>query len=118
MHFARFLPIAALLAATPAYAAGPAKPAPAYVGTWAANTTQCKVPQDRQAAPLLLTTKGYDQHEAHCRFVSVKTVRKGWRMASTCTVEGNVQRDQLTAKVSGDTLFLTTGKNTRMLKRC
>ena len=113
MFFVRLLPIAALLAATPASAANIN-----YIGTWATNTAQCKIPQDRQGAPMILNAKGYDQHEAHCRFASVKKVLGGWRMAAECTVEGSVQRDTLRAKVSADTLVLTSGKVTRTLKRC
>ena len=113
MYCVRALPIAVLLAAAPAMAA-----TPNYAGTWAANPAQCKVPQERQGAPMILTAKGYDQHEAHCNFASVRKVRRGWRMAANCTVEGNPQRDTFTVKVSGDTMVMTSGKLTRRFKRC
>ena len=113
MFFVRALPIAVLLATTPAMAAKLN-----YAGTWAANPAQCKVPQERQGAPMILTAKGYDQHEAHCNFASVKKVWRGWRMAANCCVEGNQQRGTLNVKVSGDTLVMTSGKLTRRFVRC
>ena len=113
MKLSRLLPIAAIVSCTPALAADPA-----FVGTWSSNAAQCKTPQERQGAPMIMTAKGYDQHEAHCRFVSVKKVRAGWRMATTCTVEGNQQREKLKAKVTGTNLTLTSGKATRTLQRC
>lgn len=44
---------------------------PAFVGTWGIDDAQCKIPQDKQGAPMVITKNGYDQHEAHCAFKKV-----------------------------------------------
>jgi len=93
--------------------------APAYVGTWASNPAQCKVDQGLQSAPLILTARGYDQHEAHCKFTAVsKTGANAWRAKAECSVEGNKQRHTMTLAVSGKTLTLGEGRGTRKLMRC
>ena len=59
--------------AVAAFASAPASAAdPAYVGTWASDLAQCKVPQERQEAPLVLSKDGYDQYETRCKFTSVE----------------------------------------------
>ena len=102
-----------LLTASPALAAEPA-----YVGTWGVSAAQCKIPQDRQGAPMVMRAKGYDQHEAHCNFTSVKKTGAAWKVAAACSVEGDKQRDAFTLKVVDDTLTLTRDGIARTYKRC
>ncbi|MFN3868957.1 MAG: hypothetical protein ACK4MF_07830 [Hyphomicrobiaceae bacterium] len=91
---------------------------PAYAGTWGIDAAQCKVPQDRQGAPMIVTAKGYDQHEAHCTFTSVKRSGQGWAVAAECSVESDKQKDAFTLSVVGDTLTIAHGKQKQKLKRC
>ena len=104
---------AVLLTTSPALAAEPR-----YVGTWGVSAAQCKVPQDRQGAPMIIRAKGYDQHEAHCNFKSIKKVGPAWKVKAACSVEGDSQKDAFTLQVSGKTLTLKQGKSVRAYKRC
>jgi hypothetical protein len=91
----------------------------AYVGTWAAKRAQCKLAQDRQDAPMLLRSNGYDQHETHCRFVSVKAGGEGvWRVRARCSVEGDSQQHDLTLQVGGGRLTVADKRGSRLLRRC
>ena len=105
----------AIVLAIPAHAAGPA-----YVGTWGNDTAQCKVPQEQEGAPLIITAKGYDQHEAHCTFTSVKKKGSAWKVRANCSVEGDSQKDILLLRVTGDVLLFTVGnhKFSNTLTRC
>ena len=90
-----------------------------YAGTWAADLANCIWAQCGGDAPLILTEKGYDQHEAHCRFTSVKPAGGGeWKAAAECSVEGDTQAMDVGITVSGDTLTLTEGGGSRDLLRC
>ena len=93
---------------------------PAYVGTWGTNAAQCKVPQDQEGAPMIITAKGYDQHEAHCAFSSVKKKGQRWKIAAKCSVEGDSQKNILLLGVTGDVLLFTVGnhKSSNTLTRC
>ncbi len=111
---------AALMAVsgTAALAAPSTSANPAYVGTWAANPAACKVPQDRQGAPMVLRRKRYDQHEAHCAFKSVRRSSNAWWVSAQCLVEGSKQADRFTLRLKGDTLVMAHGKNAISMKRC
>ena len=115
MNPARPLLLAAtmLLATTPTLAAEPA-----YVGTWGVSAKQCKIRQDLQGAPMVIRPKGYDQHEAHCDFKTVKKTGAAWNVVAACSVEGDQQKDAFTLKVVDDTLILTQGKIARTYRRC
>ena len=107
---------AAMIAvAIPAHAADPA-----YVGTWGTDAAQCKVPQEQEGAPMVITATGYDQHEAHCMFASVKKNGSAWKVRAKCSVEGNSQKDVLLLRVTGDVLLFTVGnrKFSNTLTRC
>ncbi len=104
---------AALLASVPARADDPA-----YVGTWASDLAQCKVPQERQEAPLVLSKDGYDQYETHCRFKSAEGTDGDWKIKSDCTVEGSAEPYDFTLTVSGDTLTVTDETGSRDLLLC
>ncbi|HML42363.1 MAG: hypothetical protein JNN24_06460 [Hyphomicrobium zavarzinii] len=109
-----FAALAAVLAATaPARAADPS-----YVGTWASDLAQCKVGQDRQEAPLVLSKDGYDQHETHCKFKSVDGADGEWKVSSECTIEGSAEPYNFTLTVSGDTLTVTDEAGSRDLLAC
>lgn len=100
------------LAAVPASAAD-------YSGTWAADLDSCKVAQDSPEAPLVVTSKGYDQHEAHCKFQDLKSSGPGeWSGTANCSVEGDNQTVAVGLTVSGNTLTLTEDGTGRDLLRC
>ncbi|WP_439541866.1 hypothetical protein [Hyphomicrobium sp.] len=103
----------ALALASPACAAEPP-----YVGTWASDLAQCKVEQDRQEAPLVMTEKGYDQHETHCRFKSADEADNQWKVKADCTVEGSDTPYDFTLTVSGDTLTMGDEHGSNDLLRC
>ena len=92
-------------------------PAPtSFAGTWGTDLEQCKKPQDDMGAPMVLTEKGFDQHEAHCTFTKVTSTGAGtWKIESACTVEGNEQPDSMELALSGNTL---TVNNAQKLVRC
>lgn len=99
-------------AAMPAHAAD-------YAGKWAADLAQCKTGQDSQDAPLILTAKGYDQHEAHCTFDGLKSSGAGeWAGKAACSIEGDKQTIDVKLTISGDTLTLTEDGAARDLLRC
>ena len=107
---------AAMIAvAIPAHAADPA-----YVGTWGTDAAQCKVPQEQEGAPMIITAMGYDQHEAHCTFGSVMKKGSAWKARANCSVEGDSQKEILLLRVTGDVLLLTVGnrKSSNTLTRC
>jgi hypothetical protein len=107
------LAFAALLAAAPARAGDPA-----YVGTWASDLAQCKVGQDKQEAPLVLSKDGYDQHETHCKFKSATGEDNQWKVSADCTIEGSAEPYDFTLTVSGDTLTVDDPAGGRDLLRC
>jgi hypothetical protein len=108
------LAIAALLSTLPARA-GEAT----YAGTWASDLAQCKVGQDKQEAPLVLSKDGYDQHETHCKFKSVEPgTDNEWKVSADCTVEGSAEPYDFSLTVSGDTLTITDPAGSRDLLLC
>src|SRR5262249_20139364 len=68
-----------------------AEPAPPFVGKWAAQSAQCRLGQEDPGAPMIVRRNGYDQHEAHCTFKSVRPQPPAWAIKAECTVEGNRQ---------------------------
>ena len=105
-------------AEAPAAAAPATGSAPAYVGTWADDAAQCAVAQDDQKAPMILTEKGFDQHEAHCTFDSVEPSGASWKVAAKCSVEGDEQTTDFTLSVTGDTLTMGDDSGTHDMMRC
>ncbi len=106
-----------LSAGVAALALAACSPAPAsFAGTWGTDLEQCKKQQDNADAPMIVTDKGFDQHEAHCTFTKVTATGAGaWKVESACTVEGNEQPDTMDLTLAGDTL---TVNNTTKLVRC
>lgn len=92
--------------------------APAYVGTWSADPSRCKVPQEQPGAPMIIRRTGYDQHEAHCTFKSLRRSGSAWWVSAQCVVEGSKQRDSFTMRVVADTLTMAHGKSVSVLQRC
>lgn len=97
----------------------PAFAADGYAGKWAADLSNCANPQSSPEAPLVVTAKGYDQHEAHCTFDGLKSAGAGeWVAKAACQVEGDSQSIDISLTVSGDTLTLTEDGAARDLLRC
>lgn len=118
LRLSRILGAAVLGAAVLASVTG-AGAADGYAGTWAADLSKCKTPQSDPDAPLVLTAKGYDQHEAHCKFKGLKAAGAGeWKATAECSVEGDAQSIAVDLTVSGDTLTLTEDGTARDLLRC
>lgn len=101
------------LAAVPAAAADPA-----FAGKWAEDIATCKLGQDDQNAPLIITKGGYDQHEAHCKFKKLEGSGNEWKADAECSVEGDSQSTSFTFSVSGDTLTIGEDGSTRDYLRC
>lgn len=98
---------------------GTASAAEEFAGTWAADLANCKTPQSRQDAPLILSAKGYDQHETHCKFSGLKPAGAGeWTAAAQCSVEGDTQSFDVRLTLSGQTLTLSEDGGGRDLLRC
>lgn len=110
--------VTAALAALTFAAASAHAETPSYVGTWASDLAQCKVPQDRPEAPLVIEEKRFDQHETHCTFKSAEGADDEWQVKADCQVEGNREPYDFTLTVSGDTLTVTDEAGTRDLLRC
>src|SRR5262245_22631682 len=109
--------LAAAIVPGTAAAQSPAQ-SPAYVGTWASRPAQCRVDQSSQNAPLIMRRDGYDQHEAHCRFTSVRAQGPAWAVKARCTVEGDTQEMDLVLQVSGNRLTIRDEGGARTLERC
>lgn len=91
---------------------------PSYVGTWASDLAQCKVPQDRPEAPLVLEENRFDQHETRCTFASADGADDEWKVKANCEIEGNREPYDFMLTVSGNTLTITDEAGTRDLLRC
>lgn len=90
---------------------------PAYVGTWG-DAASCKLPQSDPGAPTVITRKGYDRHETHCKFSGLKKKGDTWSGKESCKVEGSTQRNKVVLKVTGDSLSIDEGPGPRTLQRC
>lgn len=119
-HSQTALAAALAVAIASVFAAHSAKAADAtFAGTWADDLAQCKTEQDIAGAPMIVTKSGYNQHETHCRFKSVKDRGPGeWNVAGSCSVEGDEQPIGVTLTLSGDTLTMTDAAGSRDLLRC
>ena len=86
-----FVVTAWLALAASAMTAAAAEPVPDFIGTWAVLPDDCKAGQDQPNAPMILTLKGFDQHETHCRFDGVKLSKGRWKTVGYCGVDGDRQ---------------------------
>ena len=91
---------------------------PAYVGTWAAQTHQCRLGQDSRDAPMIIRPNRYDQHETHCTFRSVHRQGSVWAIKAQCQVEGDGQNVDFRLQVSGNRLTFRDRFGARTLRRC
>lgn len=89
-----------------------------FAGTWASDKAQCANDQSKDEAPLILTDKTYDQHEAHCTFSSVAAKGEAWDVKARCSVEGDSQDGTFEFSVDGDTLVIADEGGRRVLTRC
>ena len=94
----------------------------AYVGTWGADPAQCALAQDAEGAPYVFGPNRYDQHEAHCAFKSISKPptpqTNSWVVAAECLVEGDMQTQDFTLIVEGDTLTWADSSGALDLMRC
>lgn len=94
-----------LLVAAGALSTSASAATPIFVGTWSEDPSQCKTPQTRPGAPLVLTADSYKQGETQCQFKSV--LDKGensFSIAGLCNIQGTRENRALTLTVSGNTL--------------
>lgn len=112
---------------TPAQAQAPDQAAPAasaYVGMWSKRMEHCSTKQKNPGAPMLLTDKGFDQHDLHCTFRKMEPVApttagaSAWSMQADCTWNGVARPMEMTLSVAGDTLTLVDRGGTSVLQRC
>ena len=89
----------------------------AFAGTWAEKPAQCRLGQEAEGAPMVIRRDGYDEHETHCRFTSVRQRGAAWAIAAQCVVDGDNQRINMTLTPAGDRLQIG-GDFSRTLRRC
>jgi hypothetical protein len=89
-----------------------------YAGKWSMAAEACAKGQDQETAPMLMRERGFDQHEVHCAFKSIRRDGDGWRIKSRCLVDGNRQPYNFRLRVAGDTLTMTEGGHDRVFSRC
>jgi hypothetical protein len=92
--------------------------APGYVGTWADRPAQCRLDQSSENAPIVMRRDGYDQHETHCKFTSVRAQNPAWAIKAQCMVEGDTQSIDLLLSVAGNRLTIRDEAGARTLERC
>jgi len=110
--------VAALLCVATAVPQNALAQTPAYVGTWAAQTHQCRLGQDTQDAPMIIRRNRYDQHETHCTFRSVHRQGSIWKIKAQCQVEGDRQDVDFSLQVAGNRLTFRDRYGARALRRC
>ncbi len=92
--------------------------AQSYVGKWAAEAAQCKLGQEDENAPLIMKKNGYDRHETHCKFSSVRLQGSSWKVKGSCDVEGDKQDIDLTLTVAGSKLTMRDAQGSSSYQRC
>ena len=115
------IPIAfsAIAAIITCAAAGTAAAEPAFVGTWSQTRFSCLRTQDKAGAPLILTTRSYDQNAGHCTFPVPKGNGPSWVLNAKCAIEGDKQNHTFIVQTTGNKLTIReTGVANRTLVRC
>ncbi|MBL8564498.1 MAG: hypothetical protein JNM89_02135 [Hyphomicrobiaceae bacterium] len=107
---------------------GPALAAePAYVGVWSKRMEHCSTKQDKPGAPMVVTEKGFDQHDLHCSFEKIAPVAAPasgspavpeLSVLANCEWKGNATKMEMTWSVSGETLSITDKGGITQLKKC
>jgi hypothetical protein len=64
---------------------------PTFAGAWSADVKNCRVPQEMENAPMLISPKGYDQPEVHCTFLNLVKSGRTYQAATRCSVQGDSQ---------------------------
>ena len=92
---------------------------PAFVGTWSQNRLGCRVAQDKPGAPLILTTRSYDQNAGHCTFPVPKGNGPSWVLNAKCAIEGDKQNHTFIVQTTGNKLTIReSGIANKVLVRC
>lgn len=93
---------------------------PTFVGAWASDTKDCRVPQERENAPFLVSPKGYDRHETHCTFENLMKKGRTYTADTKCSVEGDMQKSSTVIVVKDRTTISLSvdGRPSIELKRC
>ena len=104
---ARTLTLIGIFGTLLAASVAPAAAAPDFVGTWATQKSACRLGQDSQNAPMVLTNTSLDQHESHCQLAMTRNASSPWTAKARCTVEGDRQRHTFTFTVRGDRLVVS-----------
>ncbi len=120
-HTALFTAVLACggIAATPVLAAEPA-----YVGLWSKRMEHCSTKQANPGAPMVVTAKGFDQHDLHCTFAKIEPMTveapgaSGWQVAADCTWGKTPTKLEMTWAISGEALTLTDPGGTHVLQKC
>lgn len=97
---------------------------PPYVGLWSKRMEHCSTDQKRPGAPMIMTDKGFDQHDLHCTFRKLEPIAPlaegatTVKMAADCKW-GNVDRPmEMTLSVTADKLTLIDAGGTSVLMKC
>ena len=110
---------AALAAVMTIASAGTALAEPAFVGTWSQTRFSCLRTQDKAGAPLILTTRSYDQNAGHCTFPFPKGNGPSWVLNAKCVIEGDKQNHTFIVQTTGNKLTIReSGIANKVLVRC
>ncbi len=99
----------------------PATAEPSFAGAWAGDKKKCRVSQEVEDAPILLTPKGYDQYETHCTFKTLMKKGRTYTADASCSIQGDIQPAQFVMFVArgGKSMTLSNdGGPGRRLQRC
>jgi hypothetical protein len=108
----------ATFAATALASQGAAAQTPPFVGKWASQAPQCRLGQQSENAPMIIRRDGYDQHETHCKFKSVRPQMPAYAIKAQCEVEGDMQDVDLVFQVAGNRLTIRDEAGARVLQKC
>jgi len=91
---------------------------PPFVGKWASQPSQCRLQQQSENAPMIVGRNGYDQHETHCKFKSVRPQMPAYAVKAQCNVEGDAQDIDFVFQIAGNRLTIRDEAGSRVLQRC
>lgn len=115
------LALAATVVSSLAAAAPAGAETPAYVGMWSKRMEHCSTGQKRPGAPMLITEKGFDQHDLHCTFETIEPVAghaATWTILAQCTWKEQPAKMEMTWRVEGETLTVTDKGGSNTLRKC
>jgi hypothetical protein len=114
----RVLVAVALFAAAALASRSAAAQTPPFVGKWASQAPQCRLGQQAENAPMIIRRDGYDQHETHCKFKSVRPQMPAYAVKAQCQVEGDTQDVDMVFQVAGNRLTIRDEAGARVLQKC